>query len=69
MSLNMLYVALVIFMACYLYVSNFCIFSERIGNKTKVGYLQSVLEQEMEWFDSSNPMELSAKLSKEIVNI
>lgn len=40
-------------------------FSERVAKKIRTQYLKSILSQESAWFDTINPSELSAKLSKE----
>jgi ABC transporter transmembrane region len=44
--------------------------AERIGKKTRVAYLRSILKQEVGWFESSiNVTELSSRLSKECLTI
>ena len=50
------------------YVSFCCliIFSERVGVKIRTKYLEAILKQDCTWFDTNNPSELSAKLTKEV---
>ena len=44
-------------------------FSEAIVLKVKVAYLKSILEQDIAWFDSINPSELSSKINRETLAI
>lgn len=41
------------------------LFSEKVVKKTRTKYLESILKQDSSWFDTINPSELSARLSKE----
>jgi ATP-binding cassette, subfamily B (MDR/TAP), member 1 len=43
--------------------------SERIGMKTRVRYLESILKQEIAWFDKINTSELSQRLGNECQSI
>lgn len=53
---------------CFSFVmySFLLLFSERVAKKTRTKYLESILSQESAWFDTINPSELSARLSKEV---
>lgn len=54
-----------VWVAAYLYYSLLVIMAERIGRKTKIAYLKSILRQDIAWFDSINVTELSSRLAKE----
>ncbi len=49
----------VILLGSYLFYVFLTIASERIGAKTKVAYLRSILNQDIAWFDQINASELS----------
>ena len=49
----------VILFGSYLFFVFLTIASERIGAKTKVAYLRSILNQDIAWFDQINTSELS----------
>lgn len=60
----------VVWVTSYLYYVFLIIMSERIGKKTRVAYLRSILKQEISWYDTEvNYTELSARLSKECQSI
>lgn len=60
----------VMFVTSYLYFVFLVIMSERIGKKTRVAYLRSILKQEIAWYDTAvNYTELSSRLSKECQSI
>mmetsp|Transcript_43674 Transcript_43674/g.42190 ORF Transcript_43674/g.42190 Transcript_43674/m.42190 type:complete len:172 (-) Transcript_43674:1-516(-) len=58
-----------IFLFTYVYYACLLVFSERIANKTRIRYLQAILEQESAWYDLTSPQELSSRLRKEVVAI
>lgn len=49
----------------YFFFTFFIISSERIGQKTRIKYLQAVLSQDIAWFDQINTATLSQRLGKE----
>jgi ATP-binding cassette subfamily B (MDR/TAP) protein 1 len=49
----------------YLFFTCLIISSERIGQKVRIRYLESILKQDIAWFDSINTAELSSTLGKE----
>lgn len=58
------------FVTSYLYYVFLVILAERLGKKTRVAYLRSILKQDIGWFDSSVTItELSSRLSKECQTI
>jgi ATP-binding cassette, subfamily B (MDR/TAP), member 1 len=66
LALQMTIIGGVMFVTSYLYFVFLVIMAERIGKKTRVAYLRSILKQEIAWFDSSvNITELSSLLSKQ----
>ena len=66
LALTMTIIGGVMFVTSYIYFVFLVIMAERIGKKTRVAYLRSILQQDISWFDSSvNITELSALLSKE----
>jgi ATP-binding cassette, subfamily B (MDR/TAP), member 1 len=50
----------------YIYVTSLAIMAERVGKKTRVAYLRSVLNQEIAWFDENNATEIPAKIVREV---
>jgi ATP-binding cassette subfamily B (MDR/TAP) protein 1 len=48
-----------------LYYSLLMTYAYRVSKKVRVAYLRAILSQEIGWFDSNNPQELSARVSKE----
>lgn len=53
-----------VFIVSYVCYVSLYIVAERIGKRTRVAYLRSLLQQEVAWFESSDKtVELSAKLS------
>jgi ATP-binding cassette subfamily B (MDR/TAP) protein 1 len=60
-----LYIGLFIWVSSYFYYFLLVILSERLGAKTKVAYLNAILQQEISWFDEINPSEFSVRLVKE----
>jgi len=55
----------VILLGSYLFYLFMTIASERIGAKTRVAYLRSILSQDIAWFDQINTSELSQRIGKE----
>jgi ABC-type multidrug transport system fused ATPase/permease subunit len=58
-----------IFITTYIYYYNLLAFSEKVTLKTRVAYLKSILKQDSEWFDLTNPAELSSRIGKETLAI
>jgi ABC-type multidrug transport system fused ATPase/permease subunit len=58
-----------IWIVTYVYYTCLLIFSERVTKKTKVEYVKAILKQDAEWFDLTNPSELSSRVSKECLAI
>lgn len=58
-------IGLGVWLGSYLFFAFLTIASERIGLKTKVEYLRSILRQDIAWFDSVNTSELCQRLSTE----
>jgi len=58
-------IGVVILFGSYLFFVFLSIASERIGAKTKVAYLKSILNQDVGWFDTINTSELSQRIGKE----
>ena len=65
MSLIFTCVGIAVWIFSYFMYSLLLLFSERVVKKTRTKYLKAILRQESAWFDTINPSELSAKLSKE----
>lgn len=64
LALKMTVIGGIMFVTSYLYFVFLVIMAERIGKKTRVAYLRSLLKQDISWFDSSvNITELSSLLS------
>jgi ATP-binding cassette subfamily B (MDR/TAP) protein 1 len=59
------YIGLFIWVSSYFYYFLLVVLSERLGAKTKVAYLNAILQQEISWFDEINPTEFSVRLVKE----
>jgi ATP-binding cassette subfamily B (MDR/TAP) protein 1 len=58
-------VGIAVWLFSYFLYSSLLLFSERVTKKIRTKYLESILRQESAWFDTINPSELSARLSKE----
>lgn len=58
-------VGIAIWITSFVMYSFLLLFSERVIKRTRTKYLESILRQESAWFDTINPSELSARLSKE----
>jgi ATP-binding cassette, subfamily B (MDR/TAP), member 1 len=65
MSLIFTLVGIAVWIFSLVMYSFLLLFSERVVKKTRVKYLEAILRQESAWFDTINPSELSARLSKE----
>lgn len=65
MSLIFTLVGFAVWLFSYFLYSLLLLFSERVVKKIRVKYLESILRQESAWFDTVNPSELSARLTKE----
>lgn len=65
MSLIFTLVGIAVWFFSLIMYSFLLMFSERVTRKTRTEYLKSILRQESAWFDTINPSELSARLSKE----
>jgi ATP-binding cassette subfamily B (MDR/TAP) protein 1 len=65
MSLIFTLVGVAVWLFSYFLYSLLLLFSERVVKKIRVKYLESILRQESAWFDTINPSELSARLTKE----
>jgi ATP-binding cassette subfamily B (MDR/TAP) protein 1 len=68
-SLVLTLVGFVSWVFSYLAYSCLLLFSDRVTKKIKVKYLKAILNQESSWFDTINPSDLSARLSKEAAAI
>jgi ATP-binding cassette subfamily B (MDR/TAP) protein 1 len=55
LSIELTVIGVGIWITSYLYFTSCIILSERIGKKTKVAYLRSILKQDITWFDTINP--------------
>lgn len=53
----------------YLYYTMLLLFSDSIGYKIRVKYVESILKQEVSWLEANNPNELPAKVVKESASI
>jgi len=59
-----LMIGVFVFLVSYVCYVSLYIVAERIGKRTRVAYLRSLLQQEVAWFECSDKtVELSAKLS------
>jgi len=65
MSLIFTLVGVAIWITSLIMYSLLLLFSERVVKKTRTKYLEAILRQDSSWFDTVNPSELSARLSKE----
>ena len=65
MSLIFTLVGFAVWLASYSMYTLLLMFSERVVKKTRTQYLKAILKQDSTWFDTTNPSELSARLSKE----
>lgn len=66
-SLILALIGVVIWIFSYIYYAFLLMFSELVGFKLKVAYFEAILKQDIAWFDSINPSELSAKVPKEVM--
>ena len=62
-------VGLAIWFFSYVSYGFLLMFSEKLGKKIRTKYLESILRQDSSWFDTTNPSELSARLTKEVAAI
>ena len=69
MSLIFTLVGIAVWFFSYLMYSTLLLFSDKVTKKIRVKYLEAILKQESSWFDTINPSELSARLSKEAAAI
>ncbi len=69
MSLIFTLVGFAVWFFSYLMYSCLLLFSDRVTRKIRTKYLEAILKQESSWFDTINPSELSARLSKEAAAI
>jgi ATP-binding cassette, subfamily B (MDR/TAP), member 1 len=53
----------------YLYLAFFGVVSEYTGMIYRIKYLESVLIQDIPWFEDNNPLSLSSKINKETLAI
>jgi hypothetical protein len=54
-----------VFITTTTYYTLLQISSERIAKRTKVRYLEAILQQDGKWFDETNYNELNSKITKE----
>ena len=64
-ALIFLYIGGGLWVVSYLYMALFGVVSEYTGMIFRVKYLESVLRQEIGWFEDNNPQSLASKISKE----
>lgn len=69
MSLIFTLIGILVLVFSYFNYAFLLMFSERVAKKTKIRYLEAILQQESAWFDTNNPSELSARLGKEVLTI
>ncbi|CAI2362505.1 unnamed protein product [Moneuplotes crassus] len=61
----LLYIGAALWLFSYLYVAFFGMVSEYTGMIFRVKYLESVLRQDILWFEDNDPQSLASKISKE----
>lgn len=66
-SLILVLIGIAIWFFSYIYYAFLLMFSELVGYKLRVEYFRAILRQDIAWFDSINPSELSAKVPKEVM--
>lgn len=69
LSLIFTLIGLGIWFISYVMYACLLISSERTVRATRTEYLKTILKQDSSWFDTINPSELSARLSKETAAI
>jgi len=69
MALIFTLVGLAVLFFSYIMYSFLLLFSERVIKRTRTKYLEAILKQDSSWFDTINPSELSARLSKECASM
>ena len=69
LSLMYFFFALAIFFISYVYFTFWIIISQNIGAQYRQAYLRGVLKQDIQWFDTSDPLEIPSKLSKDCITI
>lgn len=69
MSLIFTLIGIALWFFSFIMYSFLLLFSERVVKKTRTKYLEAILRQESAWFDTINPSELSARLSKECASM
>ena len=65
LSLYLVYIGLGLWFFSYLYLSFFGMVSENTGVTFRIKYLESVLKQDISWFEDNDPQSLASKISKE----
>ena len=69
MSLILVIIGVAIWITSYLYYAFLLMFSESVTFKVKIAYLNAILHQDISWFDTINPSELSSRINKETLAI
>ena len=62
---RMFYIGAAIFVTSYLMFAFWMMLGERVAIQIRVAYFRAVLRQDVEWFDTSNPQELSTKINQQ----
>ena len=68
-TLYFIYIGIGLWVFCYFYLAFFGVVSEYTGMIFRVKYLESVLKQDIAWFEDNNPLSLASKISKESLAI
>nr|AOQ25828.1 ABC transporter B family member 1 [Moneuplotes crassus] len=63
--LYLIYIGIGLWFVSYLYLAFFGMVSEYTGMIYRVKYLESVLKQDISWFENNDPQSLASKISKE----
>ena len=69
LSLIFLLLGVGIYIVSHIFFTFWVIVSENVGYNFRTHYLEAILNQETAWFDTSNPQELSSKLSAQCASI
>lgn len=63
--LYFIYIGFFLWLFSYLYLAFFGMVSEYTGMIFRIKYLESVLRQDISWFEDNDPQSLASKISKE----
>ena len=68
-GLYFVYIGLALWFFSYVYLAFFGMVAENTGTTFRIKYLESVLKQDISWFEVNDPQSLASKISKEATAI